>query len=503
MYTHMCCVLCRLESLLAVNILCLGSQLSLPVLSLLHSLAGGAISLSSHSHHQMETPHPPFSFTSRPHSASLFRDTPTITSRVSDDTDKTKHSQDSALPKKGTRFKLPGLEIDEVSFGDVVSSNNRRARVETLNVLGMQPSFREPYPESVYTDVTQNINDDDDDDSIFEAGYHQELNSDAVHLTKPQEQDTYTGSAYTADVESVATQSLVDSELVPKTIDSSRASTHSQHLSGMGELRSELTLGEVSPSHSFIITSSPWLKSSTSNNGSNVDHSKLIIDAGGTHRSTYDDVMNRDTHTPDPRVDVKQLGENVCGEEELRSSLGESLDKVGMLGNPDESHFPHSPHRPVTEGVLGRNVTLSLFPRNVETRCTHYTHSSSALSGGAGVPGSRIAPSTIYQHSIYSPLTIDIEEEDEQGKGMLVSGGNVTGQIAEISHHPSFESWPSEVAVAYTLGICDVVIYGRTSHIQSSALQGLLQSEDTSGEGNIGLKQLAEFTLNDHSSSGY
>ena len=473
--------------------------MSLPVLSLLHSLASGTISLSSPSNHQI--PHPPFSFTSRPHSTSLFRDTPTITSRISDETDKTKHSQESALPKKGTRFKLPGLEMNTMSFGDHqanVASSNRTAMVDTLNVLGVQPSFREPYPESVYTDVSQTINDDDDGSILYEDDYHKERNSDAVHhLIKPQEQ--HTGSAYTCDVESIATQSLVDSELVPKTIDSSRASTHSQHLSGMGELYSELTLGEISPSHSFIITSSPWLKSSISNNGSN---SKLTTDAGDAtiHRGT------RDTQTPDHRVDVKQQPNktnNVCGdiiEEEVRSSSEESLDKVGLV---DKSHSLHSPNRHVTtEG--SRNVTLSLLPRNIETRCTHYTHSSSALSGGAGVPGSRIAPSTIYQHSIYSPLTIDIEEEDDvHGKGMLINGGPVTGKIAELSHCPAFERWPSEVAVAYTLGMCDVVIYGRTSHIQSSALQGLLHSKDKDLEGKLGLKQLTEFTLTDHSSSGY
>ena len=148
--------------------------------------------------------------------------------------------------------------------------------------------------------------------------------------------------------------------------------------------------------------------------------------------------------------------------------------------------------------MSGRSVTLSVFPRNLETRCTHYTHSSSALSDGAGVPGSHVAPSTVYRQSVYSPLTIDVGIEEEEGE-TEEECGDVGGEgLATVAGagRAGFETWPSEVGLAYTLRMGEVVLYGRTSHIQSTGLEGGAGGEERV----LGLRQLAEYSANTHGS---
>ena len=364
-------------------------------------------------------------------------------------------------------------------------------------MLGVQPGFREPYPESVYTEAHA-LTFAEDDGGYTDEHFHLQLHVDVSHIPSQQRRKSGTTSRPTGDLESIVTQSLVDSESVPRTMDSSRVSSHSQHLSGVGELDSKSTLGDLSPSRSLVITSSPWLKSSASKNldlstddrreGEGVQRvsdgrreSNVLHNPPRMKRESFEEVESLQGTWRSGAVLGTPIEEKL---DALESPLGESLDQVGLLGDQDQlqSH-------PACPGIPGRSVTLSLFARNVETRCTHYTHSSSALSGGAGIPGSHVAPSTVYRHSVYSPLTIDVENEESGG---LSSGGTVS--------HAMFESWPSEVALAYTLNMSDVVIYGRTSRIQSTALEGT-----SSGEGGIsgfGLKQLAGFSHTEHSSSG-
>ena len=398
-------------------------------------------------------------------------------------------------PKKGTRFKLPASEADTVSYShnhtgsDAVTSDKHRSRVDTLNVLGVQPNFREHYPESVYTEIQS-----PDNESAADDDYHTHLRVDIANTEHFQMKAGMSKAAaalsrHTADLESVATQSLVESELVPRTVDSSRASSHSQHLSGMGGIGSESTLGVLSPSHSLVITSSPWLKSSTSKNleWSNDDQRE-----GGSVGVIHHPPLGESDEFHENKADKESMvggsqGTGVVCETERKagSTAAESLEKVRLLAIQD--HIRVLPVR--QPSVSGRSVTLSQFGRNVETRCTHYTHSSSALTGGAGVPGSHIAPSTVYRHSVYSPLTIDVETEE--------SGAALNSAATET--HCGFESWPSEVALAYTLNMCDVVLYGRTSHIQSMALDGV-QGAAGDGKG-VGLRYLANFSLNPHPQS--
>lgn len=490
-----------MESLLAINILCLGSQLSLPVLLFLHSLANGTTALclhpspSSTHHHQHHSPHQihaPLSLGSGSHSASLYRETPTITSQNSEGTtgktSSKKHHFGSLSTKKGTRFKLPELELDTLSFRDdhptgseITTSSKCRAQVDTLNVLGIQPGFREPYPESVFTEAHTYAENDGESSDHVHVHLHANAPLVAKSLHSGQGRSGTTNSTRTADdLESNATQGLIGTKSVPRAVNSSHESSQSQQLSEIEEMGSQSTLCDMSPSHSFMITSSPWLKSSTSKNLdlSTDDHGESVFEAVSAGLQGSNAV---------PILKIEEVGSlaetwrsgTVLGTpieeklEALESPLGQSLNQVGPLGN--SSLLPG----------LGFSGGVT---RNVETRCTHYTHSSSALSSGARVPGSHVPPSTVYQHSMYSPLTIDVENEE--------SGGLST---RETVSHATFESWPSEIALAYTLNMGDVVIYGRTSQIQSTALEG--RTNEERGMTGLGLKQLAGFSHSKNSTS--
>ena len=118
--------------------------------------------------------------------------------------------------------------------------------------------------------------------------------------------------------------------------------------------------------------------------------------------------------------------------EAVKSPLSEAIGRINLQDNRGQFLQPQPTHSP---GGGGRSVTLTLLGWNVETRCTNYTHSSAALSSRAGVPGSHIAPSTVYRHTIYSvPCIIDTENEES----------------AVFCSTSRFESWPNEVALAYT-----------------------------------------------------
>lgn len=394
------------------------------------------------------------------------------------------HHFSSLSPKKGTRFKLPGSELDTLSFSDDHPtgsvSSQRRPQVDTLNVLGIQPGFREPYPESVYTDG-QTIAYEENDDESSDNHYHH------LHIHVHDDVPLITESVN--ELESIVAQSFVDMKAtVPAIVNSSHESSKSQKVSEVEEMNSQC---DLSPPQSIMITSSPWLKSSTSKNLdlSTDDHGESVFD--GVRRISGMDSNavpgGKNESLPGTWKSGTVLGTPIEEKlEALQSPLGESIDQVEFLGKQHQSQGYNV--APPGLGVSGGNVTLSLFGRNIETRCTHYTHSSSALSGGAGVPGSHIAPSTVYRHSVYSPLTIDVENEESGGLSSR-----------ETVSHATFGNWPSEVALAYTLNMTDVVIYGRTSQIQSTALEGMSSGEKRVG--GLGLKQLAGFSHTKHSSS--
>ncbi len=99
-----------------------------------------------------------------------------------------------------------------------------------------------------------------------------------------------------------------------------------------------------------------------------------------------------------------------------------------------------------------------------------YAHSHAPLSDGAAVPGSQVAPSTVYQRSVFS--TSDQHLSSLEGDEKAVVGG--------------LGSWSSEVALLYTIAMTDSVLYGRSSQIQRCALLG--------GGGIEGLLGLARYS---------
>ena len=440
-----------MESLLAINVLCLGSQLSLPILTLLHTLATPSPSSphpphTSRRHHHHHTPNAPLS---TPRSASLFRDTPTVGSQVSCGSASQDESPPDPLPtRKGTRFVLPETEsISNTPDLPAVLLGEHRGEVDTLNVLGLQPGFREPYQESVYSDV-------------------------GVSSVKMSGGAVRDSAGCRADLESEASQSL---NSIPDTVGS-------MYNSSLQEVNSTVTtLGKTtSLSQSLGVTSSPWLKSTTTSR--NWPHD--------SHTETEGDSV----HTAGDRVQFSELDiSQLTGDLQQESNSDTTTYTRDKLRGLESTTFTRgeSPKRlselSLGEPVFARSTGLSGFHRNIETRCTHYTHSSSALSGGAGVPGSHVAPSTVYRQSVYSPLTIDMgAEEGEEGHSEC---GGVGEPTAAANEGVGFESWPSEVGLGYTIGMGEVVLYGRTSGIQLAALEG-------GGERALGLRQLAQFSLN-------
>ena len=75
--------------------------------------------------------------------------------------------------------------------------------------------------------------------------------------------------------------------------------------------------------------------------------------------------------------------------EAVKSPLSEAIGRINLLDNRGQFLRPQPSHPP---GASGRSVTLTLLGRNVETRCTHYTHSGAALSGGQGCPAVTLPP---------------------------------------------------------------------------------------------------------------
>lgn len=138
-------------------------------------------------------------------------------------------SKDAAVPivaqKKGTRFKLPASERGSSLPSKKSRETKTRTphRVNTLNVLGMQPEFQEPYSESVAT-VEQTI----ESASTATREMATVIEGQDVGLNLGEQfraRLRMERSAMSSDVESVCTQSLIENETIPD-IQSSRSSSN-------------------------------------------------------------------------------------------------------------------------------------------------------------------------------------------------------------------------------------------------------------------------------------
>ena len=118
-----------------------------------------------------------------------------------------------------------------------------------------------------------------------------------------------------------------------------------------------------------------------------------------------------------------------------------SIQETALLTNTDED---------LVQPQYVKMVTAEQFSRP-DTQCTHYTHSTAPLADGANMLGSQVHPSTVLRQS------------------MLSSESSCKTPLKKL---PPFERWPSEVALTYTLCMGSISIYGKTSLIQRTALQG-------------------------------
>lgn len=99
-----------------------------------------------------------------------------------------------------------------------------------------------------------------------------------------------------------------------------------------------------------------------------------------------------------------------------------------------------------------------MYQHRPDSRCTHYTHSTAPLDGGAIILGSQAPLSTVYGiHSMASiPSTIKSVMEDPTLDAPL----------------KDLESWPWELAYTYVQCMASLVTFGDTSVIQKFALDG-------------------------------
>lgn len=119
-----------------------------------------------------------------------------------------------------------------------------------------------------------------------------------------------------------------------------------------------------------------------------------------------------------------------------------------------------------------------MYRHRPDSRCTHYTHSTAPLDGGAVILGSQAPLSTVYGiHSMASiPSTIKSVMEDPT-----------------LDAAPKdLESWPWEVAYLYVQCMASLVTSGDSSVIQKFALDGFTFDVSRYGDGSrgYGLQQL-------------
>ena len=110
------------------------------------------------------------------------------------------------------------------------------------------------------------------------------------------------------------------------------------------------------------------------------------------------------------------------------------------------------------EELAYSKVHRSYMYHRADSRCTHYTHSTAPLDGGAVILGSQAPLSTVYGiHSTASiPSTIKSVMEDPT-----------------LDAPPKdLESWPWEVAYLYAQCMASLVTFGESSVIQKHALDG-------------------------------
>ena len=445
--------------MLAMEILCTASQANINVLNFVHSLARGNKDTPCTRENKL------FHNTQQP-SAGQYDPCFRLKEGLTPDIDY--HSTSNVPPViKDTRFKLPtseqGSSLRSKAKGSQGSSPKR---LVTLNILGMQPEFQDPHLESGVTDgQTATWTTLAETVTELSTGSKDQVGRNLLQVPTGFEEFVDVGSQELLE-SSVGTQSLIENETIPDIIASGSSSNTSVDLGST----SSLELGVSKSAGIFSLVSE---FKSTRRGSKNLDSSAVSNEVSKERKDGSD-------AAGDNKVSVSDALEMSTSAEQ--GKIEESFHRVGLLDN----QFQYLQVNQVDDqqaggdkcmGVQEKTVTVAVPGRNIETRCTHYTHSTTALSGGAGILGSQVPPSTLYRHSVFSfslPPSLG-----------TVNEGNVTSQ---------FENWPSEVALTFVLNMAAIVIYGRTSHIQKVALEGECTTGRLGGVAKeYGLLQLSEF----------
>ena len=436
--------------MLAMNVLCTASERMVDVLHLVQSLARGSTKhphldegQESHTQHQQTTwlPRSTKECLAK-HSASV---TPTD--------DKPEVTADL---KKGTRFTLPSSagkrhSRDERGWRRLGLGDSKKP-VKTLNVLGMQPDFSESLMGSMAHSFIAD-----------EEGLTTSASRASEGDGEPEQSRSEEPSCTDVLSLSVRTQSLIENESIPATPPSQYSSNTS-----ILDLGSSTTLEaglSRSKSVGFLASSNSYTKNLSAMNVLSTavistDQSETTLTVG----------VEPDASTTSLIPVQRKLVSPVSGPLVDYSQRSNFKDDLPTLHEVVTSKDSHREGHPVSEGQTNHNQ------QRLESRCTHYTHSTAPLSGGAGVLGSQVPPSTLYRRSTISTPATELPNIDS---------------AATMENHSKFENWPVEVALMYTLNMASIVIYGRSSLIQKIALEG------TGSENLIqkyGLMQLVDFS---------
>ena len=449
---------CRIEGMLAMNILCAASESMIDVLHLVQILASGSVKQYYLDEERVSSANQQ-AFISKSARECLTKCSGTVTP-----TDSTREMATDL--KKGTRFTLPPSAEKKVSLDgnvwkgkDSILSRDMKS-VKTLNILGMQPDFSESLVESTSQMSTDSVTTENYDLTVSASNCKHSEENNIKH-----QQSHFDGpSSSEILLPSVRTQSLIENESIPETPPSQYSSSNTTVL----ELGSSTTL-EAPISNCKSVG---------------------LLPSG----NSYSNVLSTAIMSRNPSGDIQAIGED-CGnsvsslipvQRKLVSPVSGLLADYGQEANTEDLSTVHGVASPQCSHqdnqTKDSQQVNEIRCQGMESQYTHYTHSSAPLSDGAGVPGSQAPPSTIYRRSTLSTPATELPKLE-------------SSVLLESSS--KFENWPNEIALAYTLNMSSIVIFGKSSIIQKIALEGLEQKsskdQQLAPHQKYGLLQLVDF----------
>lgn len=469
----------RMEGILAMNILCSTSQVNLDALHLVQSLAAGHQTLSKST---LKTN--PSSRSTIEHAGKKAETRSGASSKL---------NVNRSTPVKGkTEFLLPSQEYCDLNSRKAPLLQSTVNKVATLNMLGMQPDFNVADVESVYS-ADQTVMSYQTLAERTRRNLAKAASADDVKLVQNRAPlllrytnfVTVLNSTLTAS--SVGTQSLIANESIPDALPSTEFSNITM------DLGSITTIDPVESSGKsvglFTISTPKHLDRSVSNSVSPgpilsgyLTSKEDLVPSPIPELSVELSSIASGSRAGKPSVPVATVSgvAHKDGTDKLKR-VELNLDLVRSL---DDQHSQETATQADEDAVQPQHVKLVIAPSSrPDTICTHYTHSTAPLAEGANMLGSQVQPSTILRDSMLS--------------------SNSSPSSCASRRLTQLECWPGEVALTYTVCMASITIYGKTSLIQQTALEGpkvkratssvQVEGEDESISINCGLLELAQF----------